>query len=136
MGTALKPKVVDDHDIVLKITGSTVCGSDMHLLHGAIIEMQSGDILGHECMGVIESVGSAVTTMKVGDRVVAGFNIGCGECFMCRQKLSSACVKTNDSALMNTMYGNRTCGMLGYSHFTGKQPTRPRRSPSPPATIG
>ena len=132
MGEALKPKIVDDHDVLLKITGSTVCGSDMHLLHGAIIEMQSGDILGHECMGLVESVGSAVTGLKVGDRVVAGFNIGCGECFMCRQKLSSACVKTNDSALMNTMYGGRTCGMLGYSHFTGKAPLSPYPPLAPP----
>ncbi|KAI8817669.1 chaperonin 10-like protein [Fimicolochytrium jonesii] len=119
VGEALKPKLVDDHDIILRITGSTVCGSDMHLLHGAILEMQSGDILGHEGMGVVEAVGSAVTKLKVGDRVVAGFNVACGTCFMCRQKLSSACVRTNDSALMNSMYGHRSCGMLGYSHFTG-----------------
>ncbi|GAA5827001.1 hypothetical protein JCM11251_002201 [Rhodosporidiobolus azoricus] len=116
---ALKPKVVDPKDIVLKVTGSTVCGSDMHLYAGAIIELQKGDILGHECMGVVESVGPQVKDLKPGDRVVAGFNIGCGECFMCEKKLSSACIHTNDSALMNTMYGGRTCGMLGYSHFTG-----------------
>jgi len=101
------------------VTGSTVCGSDMHLLHGAIIELQNGDILGHEGMGVITEIGSAVKELKVGDRVVSGFNLGCGECFMCKQKLSSACSKTNNSALMASMYGNRTCGMLGYSHFTG-----------------
>ncbi|KAJ3167614.1 hypothetical protein HDU88_002060 [Geranomyces variabilis] len=115
----LKPKVVDEHDVVIKVTGTTICGSDSHLLHGAILEMESGDILGHECMGIVESVGPAVVKLKVGDRVVAGFNIACGSCFMCKQKLSSACVKTNDSALMNTMYGGRGCGMLGYSHFTG-----------------
>ncbi|BGP21510.1 alcohol dehydrogenase [Rhodotorula toruloides] len=116
---ALKPKIVDAKDIVIKVTGSTVCGSDMHLLAGAIIELRKGDILGHECMGIVDSVGPGVTKLKVGDRVVAGFNIGCGECFMCQKKLSSACQMTNDSALMNTMYGGRTCGILGYSHFTG-----------------
>ncbi|GAA5922101.1 uncharacterized protein JCM15063_003186 [Sporobolomyces koalae] len=114
-----KPSLVDDHDIVIKVTGSTVCGSDMHLLHGAILEMQGGDILGHEGMGIVTEVGSAVKDLKVGDRVVSGFNLGCGECYMCRQKLSSACSKTNNSALMQTMYGGRSCGMLGYSHFTG-----------------
>lgn len=114
-----KPAIVDDHDIVIKVTGSTVCGSDMHLLHGAIIELQGGDILGHEGMGVVVEKGSAVKELNIGDRVVSGFNIGCGECFMCRKKLSSACTKTNGSALMQSMYGNRTCGMLGYSHFTG-----------------
>ncbi|GAA5972283.1 hypothetical protein JCM11641_002390 [Rhodosporidiobolus odoratus] len=116
---AAKPSIVDAKDAVIKITGSTVCGSDLHLMSGAIIEMQKGDILGHECMGIVESVGPAVTKLKVGDRVVAGFNIGCGECYMCEKKLSSQCIKTNNSALMNTMYGGRTCGMLGYSHFTG-----------------
>ncbi|GAA6047833.1 hypothetical protein JCM3770_004665 [Rhodotorula araucariae] len=116
---ARKPKVVDAKDVVLKVTGSTVCGSDMHLLAGAIIELQKGDILGHECMGIVESVGPGIKDLKVGDRVVAGFNIACGECFMCQKKLSSACVKTNNSSLMNAMYGGRTCGMLGYSHFTG-----------------
>ncbi|KAJ3153692.1 hypothetical protein HDU86_005191 [Geranomyces michiganensis] len=115
----LKPKVVDPEDVVLRVTGTTICGSDSHLLHGVVPEMHSGDILGHECCGIVESVGPNVVKLKVGDRVVAGFNIACGSCFMCKQKLSSACVKTNDSSLMNTMYGARTCGMLGYSHFVG-----------------
>lgn len=75
---AHKPKVVDPTDVVLKVTGSTVCGSDLHLLHGALIEMQKGDILGHEFMGVVESVGSGISKVKVGDRVVASFNLACG----------------------------------------------------------
>ncbi|GAA6014839.1 hypothetical protein JCM11491_002133 [Sporobolomyces phaffii] len=114
-----KPALVDDHDIVIKVTGSTVCGSDMHLMHGAVLEMQGGDILGHEGMGEVIEIGSAVKKLQVGDRVVSGFNLGCGECFMCKQKLSSACSKTNGSALMASMYGGRSCGMLGYSHLTG-----------------
>ncbi|KAL8286411.1 hypothetical protein RQP46_004428 [Phenoliferia psychrophenolica] len=92
---------------------------DLHLMHGAIIELEANDILGHEFMGIVESVGQGVTKVKVGDRVVASFNVGCGRCFMCRKKLSSACIKTNSSSLQNAMYGNRTCGMFGYSHFTG-----------------
>ncbi|POY71314.1 hypothetical protein BMF94_5626 [Rhodotorula taiwanensis] len=116
---SLKPKIVDPKDIILKVTGTTVCGSDMHLLAGAIIELQKHDILGHETMGIVESVGPEVKHIKVGDRLVSGFNIACGECFMCQKKLSSACVKANASSTMQSMYGNRTCGMLGYSHFTG-----------------
>ena len=62
-----KPRVVEDRDVVLKITGSTVCGSDLHLLHGAVIQMQKGDILGHEFCGVVDSLGPGVTNLKKGD---------------------------------------------------------------------
>ena len=65
--------------MILKVTGSTVCGSDLHLLHGAVIQMQKGDILGHEFCGVIESMGSHVKNLSVGDRVVASFQIACGD---------------------------------------------------------
>jgi len=114
-----KPKIVDPDDVILKVTGTTVCGSDMHLLHGAIVELEKGDILGHEFMGVVSEIGSNIKNVKPGDRVVASFNIGCGKCWSCKQGLSSTCVKTNSSSLQNALYGNRTCGMFGYSHFTG-----------------
>lgn len=71
--------MVEDRDVVLKVTGSTVCGSDLHLLHGSVVEMEKGDILGHEFCGVVESMGPAVKNLKVGDRVVASFQIACGE---------------------------------------------------------
>ena len=74
-----KPRVVEDRDVILKVTGSTVCGSDLHLLHGSVVEMEKGDILGHEFCGVIESMGPAVKGLKEGDRVVASFQIACGE---------------------------------------------------------
>jgi len=119
MVTTNKPRVVDPTDIILKVTGSTVCGSDLHLYHGSIIEMQKGDILGHEFCGIVDSVGSAITKRKVGDRVVASFQTACGDCYYCKQKLSSQCNKTNSSAVENAMYGHRTAGMFGYSHFTG-----------------
>lgn len=77
-----KPRVVEDRDVILKVTGSTVCGSDLHLLHGAIVEMEKGDILGHEFCGVVESMGKAVNNLKVGDRVVASFQIACGSVSM------------------------------------------------------
>jgi len=114
-----KPRVVEDRDVVLKITGSTVCGSDLHLLHGTIIQMQKGDILGHEFCGIVDSMGPAVTNLKKGDRVVASFQIACGDCYYCKQKLSSQCEKTNSNTIENGMYGGRTAGMFGYSHFTG-----------------
>lgn len=61
-----KPAVIEPRDVIVKITGSTVCGSDLHLLHGSVVEMQKGDILGHEFCGVVDNVGSAVTKFTRG----------------------------------------------------------------------
>ncbi|KAK5071524.1 hypothetical protein LTS08_004732 [Lithohypha guttulata] len=114
-----KPARIENSDVIVKVTGSTVCGSDLHLLHGAVVEMQKGDILGHEFCGVVDSVGPSISKVKPGDRVVCSFQIACGSCMYCQKKLSSQCEKTNDNTIENIMYGGRTAGMLGYSHFTG-----------------
>ncbi|KAF2401868.1 GroES-like protein [Trichodelitschia bisporula] len=114
-----RPKVVEPGDVILNITGSTVCGSDLHLLHGVIVEMEKGDILGHEFCGVVDEVGPDVKTLKKGDRVVASFQIACGDCYYCKQSLSSQCEKTNSNTIANAMLGARTAGIFGYSHFTG-----------------
>jgi threonine dehydrogenase-like Zn-dependent dehydrogenase len=121
MVDAPKPKIIEDRDVILKVTGSTVCGSDLHLLHGTVIELAEGDILGHEFCGVVDQVGAdaAARGIKVGKRYVASFQIACGDCFFCKQKLSSQCEKTNSNTLEKAMYGGRTAGMFGYSHFTG-----------------
>jgi threonine dehydrogenase-like Zn-dependent dehydrogenase len=116
---APKPKVIEPRDVILKVTGSTVCGSDLHLLHGTVVEMQKGDILGHEFCGIVDEFGSAVTKFKKGQRVVASFQIACGSCYYCKQKLSSQCEKTNSNTIENALYGGRTAGMFGYSHLTG-----------------
>jgi len=114
-----KPRLLEDRDVILQVTGSTVCGSDLHLLHGSVVQLDKGDILGHEFCGIVESIGSAITTLRPGDRVVASFQIACGDCHYCAQKLSSQCERTNANTLENAMYGGRTAGMFGYSHFTG-----------------
>ena len=78
-----KPKILEDRDVILKITGSTVCGSDLHLLHGTVIELQKGDILGHEFCGIVDEMGPGVKNLQKGDRVVASFQIACGDvCFV------------------------------------------------------
>ncbi|KAI4593403.1 hypothetical protein KJ359_009293 [Pestalotiopsis sp. 9143b] len=114
-----RPRILEDGDVILKVTGSTVCGSDLHLLHGAVIQMNKGDILGHEFCGIVDEVGPAVTKCRRGRRYVASFQIACGDCFFCKQKLSSQCEKTNSNTAAKAMYGNQTAGMFGYSHFTG-----------------
>jgi len=116
------PDITQDDDIILKVTGSTVCGSDLHLYHSEILALQKGDILGHEFCGKIDKIGKNVTHLKPGQRVVVSFQIACGTCRFCKQKLSSMCERTNSSSLMQTMYGARDAGFFGYSHFTGGFP--------------
>ncbi|CAL5869153.1 uncharacterized protein PFLUO_LOCUS3381 [Penicillium psychrofluorescens] len=114
-----RPKIIDEGDVILKVTGSTICGSDLHLFHGAIPDLEKGDILGHEFCGIITSVGQEVKRVKVGDRAVASFQIACGKCYYCKKKLSSMCERTNSNEDASKLYGRRTAGMFGYSHFTG-----------------
>ena len=105
-----KPKIIEDRDVILKVTGSTVCGSDLHLLHGNVVELQKGDILGHEFCGRVDSMGPGVKGLKEGQRAVASFQIACGDCMYCKKKISSQCEKTNDNTIENAMYGGRTAG--------------------------
>ncbi|KAM5353589.1 hypothetical protein ACJ41O_000239 [Fusarium nematophilum] len=119
MVTVPKPKILEPRDVILKVTGSTVCGSDLHLLHGTVIQLSEGDILGHEFCGVVDEVGADVKNIHVGRRYVASFQIACGDCFFCKKKLSSQCEKTNANTTERAMYGGRTAGMFGYSHLTG-----------------
>ena len=81
--------------------------------------MQKGDILGHEFCGRVDKLGSEITGFKEGDRVVASFQIACGDCMYCKKKLSSQCERTNSNTIEHAMYGGNTAGMFGYSHFTG-----------------
>ncbi|KAJ6551757.1 GroES-like protein [Mycena capillaripes] len=113
------PDITNPEDVILKVTGTTICGSDLHLYHGEIIQMKKGDILGHEFMGVVDRMGPEVKNLKIGQRVVASFHIACGDCSYCKQKLSSMCENTNTSGLQTAMYGHSDGGFFGYSHFTG-----------------
>ncbi|KAI1091226.1 GroES-like protein [Rostrohypoxylon terebratum] len=114
-----RPKIIEPNDVILKVTGSTVCGSDLHLYHGSVIQLDKGDILGHEFCGIVDEIGPNVTRVRKGKRYVASFQIACGDCFFCNQKLSSQCEKTNSNTTERAMYGGQTAGMFGYSHFSG-----------------
>ncbi|KAI0880672.1 GroES-like protein [Annulohypoxylon maeteangense] len=114
-----RPKIIEPQDVILKVTGSTVCGSDLHLYHGSVIQLNKGDILGHEFCGIVDEIGSSITKVRKGKRYVASFQIACGSCFFCNQKLSSQCEKTNSNTTERAMYGGQTAGMFGYSHFSG-----------------
>ncbi|MDQ4073405.1 MAG: alcohol dehydrogenase catalytic domain-containing protein [Thermoproteota archaeon] len=92
-----KPEATIQHpeDIVLRITSTAICGSDLHLYHGNVPGMQPGQTLGHEFMGIVEEAGPHVTEVKVGDKVVIPFNIACGQCHWCRNNYWSQCDRAN-----------------------------------------
>lgn len=121
--TVPDPRILKPHDMILKVTTCAVCGSDLHLYDGLIPTLEKGDILGHEFMGEVVEVGNEVRAVKVGDRVVVPFNIGCGECFFCQRQLWSLCDRSNPNAAMATkLYGASPSGLFGYSHIFGGYP--------------
>ncbi|WP_455361390.1 zinc-dependent alcohol dehydrogenase [Streptomyces sp. SYSU K21746] len=92
--TVPDPQLKDPTDVIVGITSSGICGSDLHLYEVLGPYLEPGDILGHEPMGVVQEVGEGVSTLTPGDRVVIPFNVSCGTCFMCTQGLHSQCETT------------------------------------------
>ncbi|MBC7779678.1 MAG: glutathione-dependent formaldehyde dehydrogenase, partial [Proteobacteria bacterium] len=119
--TVPDPILEHDEDILLRVTATAICGSDLHLYRGKVPGLESGDILGHEFMGVVEDIGPAVTRVKRGDRVVVPFTISCGECFFCNRSLFAACETTNPGrgAILNKKHIRSGAGMFGYTHLYG-----------------
>lgn len=117
------PVIQEPTDIIIKITSTAICGSDLHLFDGYMNGMEAGDVLGHEPMGIVVEVGSAITRLKKGDRVVIPFVIACGHCFFCSKQLFSCCDTTNpDAEKAAKLMGHAPAGLLGYSHLLGGYP--------------
>jgi threonine dehydrogenase-like Zn-dependent dehydrogenase len=114
-----RPVVTDPHDVILRVTATCICGSDLHLYLNNMPGMQKHDVMGHEFMGIIEDVGTGVKNFQKGDRVVSCFDLACGQCFYCKKQLFSCCDTTNNDALQEKLYGHHTAGIPGYSHTTG-----------------
>lgn len=110
------PEIVEPTDAVIKITSTAICGSDLHLYEVLTPFMEKGDIMGHEPMGVVQEVGGSVKNVKVGDRVVAPFNIACGTCPMCKKGLTTQCETTQVKEM------NRGAALFGYTTLYGHVP--------------
>jgi threonine dehydrogenase-like Zn-dependent dehydrogenase len=110
------PRVEEPTDAIIKVTSTGLCGSDLHLYETLAPFMEPGDVVGHEPMGIVEEVGSAVTDLRVGDRVVVPFNVCCGSCWMCDRKLYSQCETTQ-----NREHGTGA-SFFGYSKLYGQVP--------------
>lgn len=105
------PKIQKEDDIIVKVTSTAICGSDLHLIHGMVPNLPHGFILGHETMGIVEEAGKGVHNLKKGDRVIVPFPVACGHCWYCNHDLYSQCDNSND-------YGDGG-GLLGYSNTFG-----------------
>ncbi len=110
------PTIEEPTDVVVRVTSTAICGSDLHLYEVLGPFMSEGDVLGHETIGVVEAVGSAVTDRRVGDRVVMPFQISCGSCFMCDEGLPTQCETTQV-----TEHGTGAA-LFGYSKLYGSVP--------------
>lgn len=118
--TVPDPRIEDPRDVIIKVTSTCICGSDLHLYDFYLPAMKPGDILGHEPMGEVVEVGGQVTRLKKGDRIVVPFDIACGECWFCKREYYSCCDKTNPNAeVARAAMGQAPAGLYGYSHLTG-----------------
>ncbi|MGN6104451.1 MAG: zinc-dependent alcohol dehydrogenase [Kofleriaceae bacterium] len=114
------PQILNARDAIVRVTSTTICGSDLHLYNGFVPTMERGDILGHEFMGEVVELGRGVQDLEIGDRVVVPFPIACGSCVQCLAQHFSCCENSNPNALLSEkLLGHPTAGMFGYSHMTG-----------------
>ena len=108
------PKIEKKDDIIIKVTSTAICGSDLHLVHGMIKNLPHGFVLGHETMGIVEEVGPEVHTVKKGDRVIVPFPVSCGHCWFCQHNHFSQCDNSNPNGEVG--------GIFGYSDTYGGYP--------------
>ncbi|MBD2700038.1 glutathione-dependent formaldehyde dehydrogenase [Spirosoma sp. BT702] len=114
------PRIEESRDALIRVTSTAICGSDLHIYDGFIPQLQN-EVLGHEFMGIVEEVGSGVTNLKKGDRVVVPFTIACGKCFFCQHNLQMQCEESNtkhygpDGGLLSEKGG----ALFGYTDLYG-----------------
>lgn len=107
------PQIKKADDVIIRVTSTAICGSDLHLVHGMIPETPHGFVLGHETMGIVEEAGKEVKKLKKGDRVIVPFPISCGHCFFCEHGWFSQCDNSNSG---------ETGGLFGYGELFGGYP--------------
>jgi threonine dehydrogenase-like Zn-dependent dehydrogenase len=114
--TVPDPMIEEPTDVIVRVTSTGICGSDLHLYELLGPFLEEGDILGHEPMGIVEEVGDGVTELEAGDRVVVPFNISCGTCFMCSAGLHSQCETTQ------VRERGMGAALFGYTKLYGEVP--------------
>jgi threonine dehydrogenase-like Zn-dependent dehydrogenase len=114
--TVPDPTIEAPSDVVIEVTSSGICGSDLHLYDVLTMFLHEGDILGHEPMGRVVAVGNEVHNVSVGDRIVVPFNISCGHCFMCDHQLYAQCETTQ------VVEHDKGAALYGYTELYGSVP--------------
>lgn len=114
------PRIEQQDDVILKVTSTAICGSDLHIYDGFFPQMKD-QILGHEFMGIVEETGSGVTKLKKGDRVVVPFPIACGGCYFCTHGLPVHCENSNPDHYgpEGDMMKGKGGGLFGYTDLYG-----------------
>ena len=114
------PTIEEQEDIIVRVTSTAICGSDLHIYDGFIPQL-TNQVLGHEFMGIVEEVGSQVTRVKKGDRVVVPFLISCGQCFFCQQGYHASCEHSNPEHYgpQGDMLKGKGGGAFGYTDLYG-----------------
>jgi threonine dehydrogenase-like Zn-dependent dehydrogenase len=108
------PQLLSPRDIIVRVTSTAICGSDLHLYAG-LLPMERGDVLGHEFMGEVVEVGREITHLRVGDRVIVPATVACGRCHYCRRELYSLCDNSNPfGRIAEASYGYIPAGVLGH----------------------
>src|ERR1700735_4864298 len=110
------PTIQEPNDAIIRVTSTAICGSDLHLYGVLGPYLKPGDVLGHEAMGVVTEVGSDITNLAVGDRVVVPFNISCGHCWMCSRGLFAQCETTQ------VREQGKGAALFGYTSLYGAAP--------------
>ena len=127
--TVPDPKILDARDAIVRITATAICGSDLHLYDGYMPTMEQGDVLGHEPMGEVVEVGSAITTLRPGDRVVVPFTISCGPASSVSRACSRSAIPRTRTQRWPARPWATPAGLFGYSHMLGDSPgARPSTS--------
>lgn len=103
--TVPDPKIIDPGDVILRVSSTSICGSDLHILHGLVPELIDGTIIGHEFMGTVEEAGSGVKKWRKGDRILVPFPVACGHCEMCNRGLWSHCSDSNPHGTAGGIFG-------------------------------
>lgn len=116
------PRLEKPDDIIIRVTSTAICGSDLHLYDGVMPTMEKGDILGHEPMGEVVETGAAIKGLHKGDRVVIPFQMACGNCWFCQRQLFSLCDTSNpepNATMARKVMGHSPAALFGYSHMLG-----------------